>query len=559
MKYLITSALPYANGPIHFGHIAGAYLPADVFNRYLRQKGEDVLYVCGTDEYGVAITINAEKAGVPYKEYVDKYHALIKDFFGKLNIEFDHFSRTTNDEHIPLAQEFFLSLYNKGYIKPKTTPQFFCPKCNKFLADRYVTGTCPKCGADNVRGDECTKCGEWIDQSLLKNPQCKICGGTPELRQTTHYFFNLKAFAPKLKEWLESKKDWKPNVKNKALAFIAEGLVERSVTRDITWGVPVPLPEAKGKVLYVWFDAPIGYISATKEWAKLQGTPDRWKDYWLSPDTKMFHFIGKDNIVFHTIIWPAMLMEQDKPYILPTNVPGNEFYNLEGRQFSKSEGWYIDTDDFFSKYSVDALRYAIASNSPETSDSQFTWEEFQLKNNELADTLGNLVNRCFSFIKRNFDGKIPPIECELKPEDKAMLDRFNPAFEEIGGAYGTFKVRQACMAAMGLARDTNKYFNDTAPWTLKKTDLKRCAAVLNITCRAIINCATAFYPVIPSTSRKILLKAGLPEGKGAPAFKPYEGEISGMPLGQDDSLLFAKIMPEQIKAEVEKLKASVKN
>lgn len=555
-KYLITSALPYANGPIHFGHIAGAYLPADIFSRFLRQKGEEVIYICGTDEYGVAITINAEKAGVPYKEYVDRNHNLIKAFFDKLNIRFDHFSRTTTPEHAALAQEFFLELHKKGHIKPAVEAQFYCAACKRFLADRYVSGTCPKCGADNVRGDECTKCGEWLEPSKIVKPACKVCGKTPEIRQTTQYFLDLKAFAPRLKEWLETKKDWKSNVRNKALSLIEEGLVERAITRDISWGVPVPLNEAKGKVLYVWFDAPIGYISATMEWAKLAGHPEAWKDWWFDKETKLVHFIGKDNIIFHTIVWPAMLMGQDKPYIIPDNVPGNEFYNLEGRQFSKSDGWYIDTEDFFSKYGVDALRYAIASNGPETSDSQFTWEDFQGRNNELADSLGNLVNRCFSFMKKNFEGRIPAIAADLAAEDKALLDSFAPVFDEVGKSYHSYKVRQALTQAMALAHAANKYVNDTAPWKLRKTDLARCGTVLNVATRAIINVAILLYPVIPDTALKILAKAGLAEGGKAPEFKPYTGDLNNMALGTDDTLLFAKILDDQIKLEVEKLKAS---
>lgn len=553
-RYLITSALPYANGPIHFGHIAGAYLPADIFNRFLRQKKEDVIYICGTDEHGVAITIGAEKAGLPYRDYVDGHHKTIKAFFDKLNIRFDHFSRTTIPEHYPLSQEFFTELYGKGYIKPAEEQQFFCPKCDRFLADRYVTGSCPKCGAAEVRGDECTTCGEWLEPSKVVGPSCKVCGTKPEIREVTQYFLDLTAFAPKLKDWLESKTDWKPNVRNKALSLIKEGLVKRSITRELTWGVPVPLPEARGKVLYVWFDAPIGYISATMEWARIKGRPDAWKDWWFGKDVKLVHFIGKDNIIFHTIIWPSMLMGQDKPYILPDNVPGNEFYNLENRKFSKSEGWYIDTDDFFSKYSVDALRYAIASNGPETSDSQFLWEDFAARNNELADTLGNLVNRCFSFMKKNFEGKIPA-QGGLAAEDKALLDSFQPAFDETGACYYSYKVRQALSGAMALAMAANKYVNDTAPWKLRKTDPARCATVLNVASRAIINSAILLYPVIPETASKILAKAGLP-AQDFPEFAPYAGSLDGQALGADDTLLFTKIDGDQVKAEIEKLKAA---
>ena len=551
-KYLVTSALPYANGPIHFGHIAGAYLPADIFVRFLRQKREEVIYICGTDEHGVAITINAEKEGVPYKDYVDRHHAAIKEFFDKLDIRFDHFSRTTAPAHHALARKFFLALHKKGFIKAAVEDQFYCAACGRFLADRYVSGSCPKCGAENVRGDECTKCGEWLDPSKIVSPVCKICGRKPEIRRATQYFFDLKAFAPKLKEWLEARTDWKPNVRNKALSLIEEGLVERAITRDLSWGVPVPLDEAKGKVLYVWFDAPVGYVSATMEWAALRGSPDAWKDWWFDKETKLVHFIGKDNIIFHTIIWPAMLMGQDEPYIIPDNVPGNEFYNLEGRQFSKSEGWYIDTADFFSKYGVDALRYAIASNAPETADSQFAWEDFQARNNELADSLGNLVNRCFSFIKKNFDGKIPAAG-ELSPGDKALLDGFAPAFEETGRSYYSYKVRQALSQAMAMAHAANKYVNDMAPWTLRKTDPARCATVLNAAARAIINTAILLYPVIPSSSLKILAKAGVDHGGKAPEFKPFSGNLDNRPLGTDDSLLFAKIPPEQIELELKTL------
>ncbi len=558
-KYLVTSGLPYANGPIHFGHIAGAYLPADIFTRFLRQAGEEVIYICGTDEHGVAITINAEKEGVPYKQYVDRHHAAIKEFFDKLNIRFDHFSRTTAPEHYDLAQEFFLALHKKGHIKPAVEAQFYCASCSRFLADRYISGSCPKCGAGNVRGDECTKCGEWLDPSKIVSPSCKVCGKKPEIRQATQYFMDLNDFAPRLKEWLDSKTDWKPNVRNKALSLISEGLVKRAITRDLTWGVPVPLEEAKGKVLYVWFDAPIGYISATMEWAKLTGRPDAWKDWWFDKETKLVHFIGKDNIIFHTIIWPAMLMGQDKPYIIPDNVPGNEFYNLEGRQFSKSEGWYIDTADFFTKYGVDALRYAIASNAPETSDSQFTWEDFRLRNNEMADSVGNLVNRCFSFIRKNFEGKIPALASELKPEDKALLDSFAPVFAETGKFYRTYRVRAALTQAMALAHAANKYINDTAPWTLRKTDIARCGTVLNVASRAIVNAAILLYPVIPGTALKILSAAGMQTGDKAPEFKPYDGDPGGRPLGADETLLFTKITEDQIKLEVEKLKASAKS
>ncbi len=402
-KILITSALPYANGPLHFGHIAGAYLPADCYARFERLKKNDVLYICGSDEYGVAITLSADLAGRTPKEHVDIFHKINKDFFDQLQISFDHYSRTTWEGHVEPTHQFFNDLLENGYIEPRITDQLFSEKDDKFLADRYVVGGCPRCGYENARGDECPNCGASYDAIELKNPRSKLTQAPLVLKKTKHWFLLLDKFKERLNHWVDSK-SWKPNVVNFIKGYI-EHLHARSITRDSTWGVPVPLPEAEGKVLYVWFDAPIGYISATKEWALLTGRPDRWKDYWLDQQTKLVNFIGKDNIPFHASIFPAMIMGQNQPYKLVDELPANEFYKLEGKQFSKSDGWSIDLEDFFKKFTTDQIRYAIAANAPETSDSEFTWRDFQLRcNTELLGQVWQPCQSCACFFTNTCTG-----------------------------------------------------------------------------------------------------------------------------------------------------------
>src|SRR5579862_125579 len=395
-KILITSALPYANGPLHFGHIAGAYLPGDCYARFERLKGNDVLYVCGSDEYGVAITLNAELAGRTPKQHVDIFHEIIKNYFTKLNFSFDHYSRTTWPGHVKTTQEFFRDLLENGYIEEKVTDQLFSEADNRFLADRYVVGTCPKCAFPEARGDECQRCGASYEATDLIQPRSKLTGASLIRKSTKHWFLRFDLFKEKLAQWI-AEKEWKPNVINFAKGYI-DDLKPRAITRDSDWGIPIPLPHTEGKVFYVWFDAPIGYISAVREWAELKGTPDAWKNYWLDPKTKLVQFIGKDNIPFHAVFFPAMLMGQNQPYKLVDELPANEFYNLEGRQFSKSDGWYIDLDAFFKQFTTDQIRYAIASNAPETSDSEFSWKDFQMRcNSELLGKYGNLVNRTLVF------------------------------------------------------------------------------------------------------------------------------------------------------------------
>jgi methionyl-tRNA synthetase len=395
-KILVTAALPYANGPIHLGHLAGAYLPADIYVRYQRLKGRDVIYICGSDEHGVPITITAEKEGITPQQVVDKYHYTNKESFEKFGMSFDNYSRTSLPLHHQTAQEFFLELYKKGILKEKTTKQLYCENDKMFLADRYVEGICPVCGSPGARGDQCEKCGSWLEQTDLIEPKCKICGSTPIIKDTSHWYLPLGDFQKRLEEWISTKTHWKENVKQYVQSWFREGLQDRAVTRDLHWGVKVPIEGVQGKVIYVWFDALLGYISSTKEWAQKIGQPEKWREYWQNPETRLIHFIGKDNIVFHCIVFPAMLMAwndgRDDKFILPDNVPANEFLNLEGKKLSTSRNYAVWLNEYLEKFEPDPLRYALASILPETKDTDFSWREFQARNNnELADILGNFV------------------------------------------------------------------------------------------------------------------------------------------------------------------------
>ena len=438
-RYTITAALPYTNGPIHIGHLAGVYVPADIYSRYLRLKGNDVAFICGSDEHGVPITIKAKNEGVSPQDIVDKYHAIIKQSFEDFGITFDNYSRTSAKIHHETASEFFTALNEKGEFIEETTEQLYDAEANQFLADRFVVGTCPKCGNEESYGDQCENCGTSHNATDLINPKSAITGNVPSLKQTKHWFLPLDKHEAFLKEWILEghKKDWKPNVYGQCKSWIDDGLRPRAVTRDLDWGIPVPAEGGEGKVLYVWFDAPIGYISATKEWALKKGEPDAWKKYWCDEKTKLVNFIGKDNIPFHAIFFPAMTMGQDEPYKTVDELPANEFYNLEGKQFSKSAGWYIDLEEFFNHFSVDQIRYAIAANAPETQDSEFSWKDFQMRcNSELLGKYGNLVNRVLVFTQSKCDGIMPPYG-DLKREDEVFLDinkpfiSLNPSKEEI--------------------------------------------------------------------------------------------------------------------------------
>lgn len=555
-KILITSALPYANGPLHFGHIAGAYLPGDCYARYCRLQKHDVLYICGSDEYGVAITLSADIAGRTPKEHVDIYHGVIKDFFERLNMSFDHYSRTTWEGHAEAVHQYFTDLLANGFIKEEVTDQLFSEADNKFLADRYVVGGCPRCSFPEARGDECPKCGASYDATDLKSPRSKLTGAPLTRRPTKHWFILLDKFKDKLLAWLETK-NWKPNVVNFIKGYIQD-MHPRAITRDSTWGIPIPLPETEGKVLYVWFDAPIGYISATKEWAQMKGAPERWKDYWHDPKTKLVNFIGKDNIPFHAAIFPAMTMGQNQPYKLVDELPANEFYNLEGRQFSKSDGWYIDLEDFFKRYTTDQIRYTIAANAPETADSEFTWKDFQTRcNSELLGKYGNLVNRVMVFAKNQCAAKVPA-RGTLQPIDEEFLKSIHTLVQQASDAYAHFKVRRASQLVMELAQLGNVYFDSKKPWQDAKQPETRQQMETTIACclECIKALALISWPIIPSSSEAIweLLGYTIPlQEKGWQSIAE-----TAIPEGQalkEPKILFQRIEDAQVQEEIQKLHA----
>lgn len=554
-KILITSALPYANGPLHFGHIAGAYLPADCYARYERLRGNDVMYVCGSDEYGVAITLSAEMAGNTPQEHVDIYHNINKQLFGRLNFSFDHYSRTTWEGHVAPSQQFFLDLIDNGYIEPRITEQLYSAEDHRFLADRYVVGTCPYCGYEAARGDECTVCGASYEATDLKKPRSKVTGAVLERKHTEHWFLLLDKFRERLLKWLETK-DWKPNVVNFVRRYI-EDLRPRAITRDSKWGVPVPLKEAEGKVLYVWFDAPIGYISSTMEWARGLGREDLWKDYWCDPDTKLVHFIGKDNIPFHAVIFPAMVMGQNLPLKLVDELPANEFYKLEGRQFSKSDGWFIDLESFFERYTSDQIRYTIAANAPETADSEFTWKDFQMRcNAELLGKLGNFVNRTLVFLVKRCDGAVPEMG-DPEEVDEAFLQRIKELAGEVAECYEGFHLRKACQTFMMLAQEANTYFDKKAPWKDGKTPegLPRMAMTLACCLEVVKTLAVVTFPVIPTAAQAIwdmlAMETPLADIRWKAAVEtPLEaGHRVGTP-----QILFRRVEDEEIEGEIEKIR-----
>ncbi len=548
-KILVTTALPYANGPLHLGHLAGCYLPADVYVRYQRLRRRNCIHIGGTDENGVPITIKAEQEGKTPREVVNYYHKTIKESFTKFGVKFDNFSRTSIPLHHKTSQDFFLNLHSKGYIVPKTEKQFFCPKCQRFLPDRYVEGICPYCGSEGARGDQCDECGKWLEPRNLKNPRCKLCGSTPVYRKTKQWFFRLDLLESHLKEWLVSKQDWKENVRSFALGWIKEGLNPRAITRDISWGIPVPLPEADGKVLYVWFDNVIGYISSTIEWAQKLGKPEKWRDYWLSQDTELVHFIGKDNIVFHAINWPAMLMAHGG-FILPSQIPANEFLTIEAKQMSTSRNWAIWLDDYLDKFPPDPLRYTLANNAPERSDSNFTWDGFLNKNNnELVGTFGNLVNRTLQFISNYMGGRIPE-KGGLQPADVEILKKIEEKKKEVEDAYENFSPKRATEKFMELAREGNRYFDYLKPWEVIKNDRERLPTVIWTSTTLIANLGVMAEPVMPFSAEKI---------KNFLRIKHWEwDDIGGAIINQGTQLgkteiLFKPVSNETIKIERRKM------
>ncbi|MGM0439746.1 MAG: methionine--tRNA ligase [Chlamydiota bacterium] len=554
-KILITSALPYANGPLHFGHIAGAYLPGDCYARFQRMHGNDVRYFCGSDEYGVAITMSAELAGRTPKEHVDIFHETNKALFEQLNFSFDHYSRTTSSEHQAPVQEFFLDLLKNGYIEEKVSDHLYSEADEKFLADRYVVGTCPRCGYDNARGDECQHCGAAYDVEDLIDPRSKISNAPLVKRPTKHWFLLLDKFKDKLSAWIETK-NWKPNVINFIKNYI-DDLRPRAITRDSKWGIPIPLEDTEGKVLYVWFDAPVGYITSAMEWAKQLGQPDKWQDYWFDNDTKLVQFIGKDNIPFHSVIFPAMIMGQDKPYKLVDDLPANEFYNLEGRRFSKSEGWYIDLQDFFTKYTADQIRYTIAANAPENADSEFTWSDFQRRCNvDLLGKYGNFVNRTLVFAAKHCQSKVPDCQ-DLSPEDRKFLGNINATISLAADNYEQYSLRRASQAIMELAQQGNVYFDQQKPWQDAKDPERQQRLRNTISC--CLECVKAMAlissPIMPDAAQKVWQMLGNTTSLAAQLWKDVASQP--LPVGQPlpkPEILFSKVEDQQTADEIAKLK-----
>lgn len=502
-RILVTSALTYANGDTHLGHIAGSILPADMFVRYCRLAGYDVIYICGSDEYGTAIEMSAIKEAIPPKEIIDKYHFANKKAYEDLGMSFDIYSRTSTDTHKKTAQDFFLNLFNKELLYQKTEKQLYSEKEKRFLADRFIIGTCPVCGYEEAKGDECENCGSALSPLELINPRSTITGDTPVVKESTHFYFPLSKFQPKIEQWIGSKTDWKPNVVNYCKGWFKTGLQDRAITRDLDWGVPVPVEGNDGKVIYVWFEAPIGYISNTIELFSGKQEPEKWKEYWQKNDTKLVHFLGKDNIIFHAIFFPAMLMAHGD-YVLADNVPANEFMNLEGSKQSKSKGHAILVKDVVNKFNPDSIRYAIASNMPENKDTDFYWTDLQAKNNnELGAILGNFVNRTFVFAEKYFDSRVPK-QGNLEEIDKNIINSLKSYSERIAGYYENYKFKDALGETMNLVRDANKYFNDTEPWKAIKENKERCATIINICLQLCHSFAILFNPVLPFTSEKLL-------------------------------------------------------
>ena len=579
-RTLVTCALPYANGPVHIGHLAGVYVPADIYVRYLRMRGMDVLYVCGSDEHGVPITIKARQLGCSPQDIVDKYHALIRDSFAGLGINFDIYGRTTSAVHEKNASDFFLKLYNDGKFITRESEQYYDPEAGTFLADRYIVGTCPKCGAEGAYGDQCEKCGSTLSPEELINPKSKLSGAVPVKKKTTHWYLPLQDYEQWLREWiLDGHKEWRSNVYGQVKSWLDGGLQPRAVTRDLDWGVPVPVKGAEGKVLYVWFDAPIGYISNTQELL-----PDSWETWWKSQDTKLVHFIGKDNIVFHCIVFPSMLKAYGDGYILPENVPANEFLNLEGDKISTSRNWAVWAHEYLRDFpgKEDVLRYVLTANAPETKDNDFSWKDFQQRNNsELVAVFGNFVNRAVVLTHKYFAGKVPPCG-SLMDIDKEVLAQIPALKASMEKNIEEYHFREALKDAMSLARLGNKYISDTEPWKVAKTDLDRTATILNISLQICADLAIAFEPFTPFAAERLRRMLGVsldagadhrPQRDGAALHTVFAGaeaaadgslkldwDVFGrpqiLPAGHeigDPELLFAKIEDDAIDGQLARL------
>ena len=551
-RYLITSALPYANGPVHIGHLAGVYVPSDIYTRYLRLKGHDVISVCGSDEHGVPITIKARKEGITPQQVVDRYHEIIEKSFRRLGMSFDIYSRTSSPTHRVTASEYFRKLYDEGKFIEQTSMQFFDEEAQQFLADRYIVGTCPRCQNEKAYGDQCEKCGSTLSPDELINPRSALSGGNIVKRETKHWYLPLDKYEGFLREWiLEGHKEWKSNVYGQCKSWLDLGLQPRAVSRDLDWGIPVPVEGADGKVLYVWFDAPIGYISATKDL-----TPD-WEKYWKSEDTKMVHFIGKDNIVFHCIVFPAMLKAHGD-YILPENVPANEFLNLEGDKISTSRNWAVWLHEYLDEFpgKEDVLRYVLCANAPETKDNDFTWKDFQARNNsELVAVLGNFVNRALVLTKKYYEGIVPE-RGELTEYDEATIEEMQKIKSSLERNIEHYHFREALKDAMNFARIGNKYLADTEPWKLIKTDPERVKTILNIALQITANTAIAIEPFMPFSAEKMLNMLAV-EKFSWEQMGSMELIAAGHTIGEAQ-LLFEKIEDDVIQAQLDKLEAARK-
>ncbi|MCQ2067728.1 MAG: methionine--tRNA ligase [Bacteroidaceae bacterium] len=552
-RILVTSALPYANGPLHIGHLAGAYVPADIYVRYQRLKKVDVMFIGGSDEHGVPITIRAKKEGVTPKEIIDRYHYQMKDTFKGMGISYDIYGRTSSPVHHKLAADFFRKLYDTGKFIQKTSEQYYDEEAHMFLADRYITGECPHCHYDHAYGDQCEKCGTSLSPTELINPVSTVSGSKPVMKETTHWYLPLEQYQEWLEKWiLQEHKEWRPNVYGQCKSWLDMGLQPRAVSRDLDWGIPVPVEGAEGKVLYVWFDAPIGYISNTKEYCDAHPERGSWETWWKDPDTRLIHFIGKDNIVFHCIVFPSMLKAEGS-FILPDNVPSNEFLNLEDDKISTSRNWAVWVHEYLEDFpgKADVMRYVLTANAPETKDNNFTWKDFQARNNnELVAIYGNFVNRALVLTQKYFDGVVPPCG-ELTDYDLDTLKEFADVKQQLESLLDNFKFREAQKEAMNLARIGNKYLADTEPWKLAKTDMKRVETILNISLQLVANLAIAFEPFLPFSSEKLRDMIAL-EG----AQWDRLGAIDLLPAGHKLSkpeLLFEKIEDDVIEAQIQKL------
>ena len=552
-RHTITAALPYTNGPIHIGHMAGVYVPADIYARYLRIKGEDVLFICGSDEHGVAISMKAKKDGITPKEVIDKYHGIIDKAFNDFGISFDYYGRTSSKVHHETAQEFFKAIHDKAGFETQTTEQLYDAKEDQFLADRYVVGTCPKCQNPEAYGDQCESCGSSLNANDLINPKSAISGETPSLKTTTHWYLPLDRHEAFLRSWILEghQKDWKPNVLGQVKSWLDDGLKPRAVTRDLSWGIPVPVDGGENKVLYVWFDAPIGYISATKEWAAKEGKD--WAPYWQDENTELVHFIGKDNIVFHCIIFPAVLKAMGS-YILPKNVPANEFLNLEGQKLSTSKNWAVWLHEYLGDFpdKQDVLRYVLTANAPETKDNDFTWHDFQTRNNsELVAIFGNFINRVMVLMKKYYESVVPnPNEYSIV--DTETLETLAAAPLKIGSLIEQYKFRAACQEMVQLARLGNKYLADEEPWKLIKTNPERVATIMHTAMQVAAGLAVLSEPFLPHTAKKLRDMLQLDK---AVCWDSLNDEIpvKGNHTLSDASLLFEKIEDDAIAAQLEKL------